>query len=76
MATKTKTTADELADAMADVETAREKLALALERRDHVMEKMHLSGTSLEQVARQAGDISTVGVYRAIQRRKAREERQ
>ena len=66
-------TVEQLAKAMAEIGTLRERLDVLLEERDRAMQDLHDEGYGYEAIARMAGDISHVGVFRALKRRDAKD---
>jgi hypothetical protein len=67
-------TEEQLIQAMDEIGALRERLDIVLEHRDRAMQEMHDSGYSFEAIAKLAGDISHVGVFRALKRRAAKDD--
>ena len=67
------TATDKMLRAQGQVEQLRVQLDEALNRRNDAMADMHEEGYSYEQIARMAGEITQVGVFRAIKRKRDRE---
>jgi hypothetical protein len=56
------------------VEALRDQLEVALEERDREMGDLHDQGYSYEAIARVTGDLTHIGVFRAIRRREVKDQ--